>query len=182
MNLYGYAGGDPINYSDPFGLCKTEAGDDRPCAVHWVGGSRGQPSEAAMAHAQRLAERADVDLYISDGNRDPATDCSQGGRTPASRHNCGLAYDIAAIGIDGAVLDFGTDYVGANPAALQGAMRVQAAALGMHDTREVFGPAGLFRNSTSGTTSVSWERTRSASDWVLSWGHKGHVHVSLQTP
>lgn len=21
MNLYGYAGGDPVNYSDPFGLC-----------------------------------------------------------------------------------------------------------------------------------------------------------------
>lgn len=31
MNLYGYAGGDPINFSDPFGLCpdsvKTEKGD-----------------------------------------------------------------------------------------------------------------------------------------------------------
>ena len=29
-NLYGYAGGDPINLSDPFGLC-PETGDEFPC-------------------------------------------------------------------------------------------------------------------------------------------------------
>lgn len=28
MNLYGYAGGDPINRSDPFGLCPKSAGGD----------------------------------------------------------------------------------------------------------------------------------------------------------
>ncbi len=29
LNLYGYAGGDPINNSDPFGLCPHDP--DRPC-------------------------------------------------------------------------------------------------------------------------------------------------------
>ena len=29
LNLYGFAGGDPINFSDPFGLCPPE--DDDPC-------------------------------------------------------------------------------------------------------------------------------------------------------
>lgn len=28
MNLYGFAGGDPINFSDPFGLCPKDAGGD----------------------------------------------------------------------------------------------------------------------------------------------------------
>jgi hypothetical protein len=30
LNLYGYANGDPINYSDPFGLTGCEKGDDDP--------------------------------------------------------------------------------------------------------------------------------------------------------
>ena len=28
LNLYGYAGGDPINFSDPFGLCAQSTGTD----------------------------------------------------------------------------------------------------------------------------------------------------------
>jgi RHS repeat-associated protein len=28
LNLYGFAGGDPVNYSDPFGLCPKEMGGD----------------------------------------------------------------------------------------------------------------------------------------------------------
>jgi hypothetical protein len=30
MNLYGFAGGDPVNYSDPFGLCKNAKGEEVP--------------------------------------------------------------------------------------------------------------------------------------------------------
>ena len=34
LNLYGYANGDPINYSDPFGLdCFDRNGNQRPCGV-----------------------------------------------------------------------------------------------------------------------------------------------------
>lgn len=41
MNLYGFAGGDPVNFSDPFGLCKLHSGFfkavlsffDPPCAT-----------------------------------------------------------------------------------------------------------------------------------------------------
>ncbi len=28
LNLYGYADGDPVNFSDPFGLCPKDAGGD----------------------------------------------------------------------------------------------------------------------------------------------------------
>jgi RHS repeat-associated protein len=33
MNLYGFAGGDPVNFSDPFGLCPVTATDPVPCSV-----------------------------------------------------------------------------------------------------------------------------------------------------
>ena len=32
LNLYGFAGGDPVNFSDPFGLCPIEV-DGIPCTV-----------------------------------------------------------------------------------------------------------------------------------------------------
>jgi hypothetical protein len=31
LNLYGYAGGDPMNFSDPFGLCKKARSDGKRC-------------------------------------------------------------------------------------------------------------------------------------------------------
>lgn len=37
MNLYGYAGGDPVNYSDPFGLCTPMPG----CLLAAAGGGGG---------------------------------------------------------------------------------------------------------------------------------------------
>lgn len=33
MNLYGYASGDPVNFSDPFGLCPVTAEDPTPCGL-----------------------------------------------------------------------------------------------------------------------------------------------------
>jgi len=30
LNLYGFAGGDPVNFSDPFGLCKDANGNELP--------------------------------------------------------------------------------------------------------------------------------------------------------
>ncbi len=175
-------GGDPVNNSDPFGLCKTANGEERACEVHWVGGERGRPSEAALAHAHRLAQAADVDLYLSDGNRTPNTDCTSDKRTPLSRHNCNLAYDISAIGVDGVVHDLGTDFGAVNLRARIGAIRVSAAALGMPDTREVISSVGIFRKSSSGAVSTSWERGRSPSDWNLFSAHLGHIHISLQSP
>src|SRR5690606_35922313 len=42
LNLYGFADGDPITYSDPFGLCP----DPEPCKVRFVALS----GSAALAH------------------------------------------------------------------------------------------------------------------------------------
>ncbi len=43
MNLYGFAGGDPVNFSDPFGLCPVTAADPTPCGLTGaaIGGAAG---------------------------------------------------------------------------------------------------------------------------------------------
>jgi RHS repeat-associated protein len=33
MNLYGFAGGDPVNFSDPLGLCPVTPADPTPCGL-----------------------------------------------------------------------------------------------------------------------------------------------------
>ena len=40
MNLYGFAGGDPVNFSDPFGLCPVEK-DGIPCALTYAASGAG---------------------------------------------------------------------------------------------------------------------------------------------
>lgn len=46
MNLYGFAGGDPVTYSDPFGLCPIEV-DGIPCAVTYAAAGAGIGAGAA---------------------------------------------------------------------------------------------------------------------------------------
>ena len=40
MNAYGYAGGDPVNFSDPFGLCPPEDNNTDDCQSDPKGGRR----------------------------------------------------------------------------------------------------------------------------------------------
>jgi RHS repeat-associated protein len=59
MNLYGFAGGDPVNYSDPFGLCKNAKGEDVPCpdkdkVVKWMQDNAGSKPTGKCAHVCRL--------------------------------------------------------------------------------------------------------------------------------
>jgi len=60
LNLYGYANGDPINFSDPFGLCvsEDEAHDDDMCRAT-VALLR-QVAEAAGDKGAAFAEAADA--------------------------------------------------------------------------------------------------------------------------
>lgn len=50
MNLYGYAGGDPINRSDPFGLC-AQAADTVRVTVQCPDGSRDSTQHATFRPA-----------------------------------------------------------------------------------------------------------------------------------
>ncbi len=47
LNLYGFANGDPVNFSDPFGLCPIEV-DGIPCAVTYAASGAGIGAGVAM--------------------------------------------------------------------------------------------------------------------------------------
>jgi hypothetical protein len=63
LNQYGYAGGDPVNYSDPFGLCRDKAGKHVPCpdkekVAQWVTENAGTSSRGECAKQCRRALEA----------------------------------------------------------------------------------------------------------------------------
>ncbi len=49
LNAYGFAGGDPVSFSDPFGLCKTYEGKKDANCVHLVAQLRRAAAELAKA-------------------------------------------------------------------------------------------------------------------------------------
>ena len=179
LNLYGFAGGDPVNFSDPFGLCKDEQGNERKCTVKWAKEARDTTITAeTKAAIQQLADLADVDLVLSSGRRAKGSDCSK------SRHNCGKAVDIKSIN----GVDVGQGHR-ANPAAAELVERVQGIAFGMSETRENFGPLGIWKRNAPGGAwqlrggifeggSVPWFADPAA--FGLWQDHQNHVHISIQ--
>jgi uncharacterized protein RhaS with RHS repeats len=57
LNLYGYAGGDPINYSDPFGLCPEE---DRDADGNCPGGLSVEQWQEVEQAAKRMHEMSEA--------------------------------------------------------------------------------------------------------------------------
>ena len=51
LNLYGYTGGDPINFSDPFGLCPVGL----PGVIAWLRGCRHVAMDRAASEVIRQA-------------------------------------------------------------------------------------------------------------------------------
>jgi RHS repeat-associated protein len=65
LNLYGYAGGDPVNFSDPFGLspCKNSKGEAVPCpdkekVVQWMRENAHERSRGQCARYCRMGLEA----------------------------------------------------------------------------------------------------------------------------
>jgi hypothetical protein len=93
LNHYGYAGGDPINYSDPFGLCKDE---DEVCKelvrmLQSVGDEAGEAGAIfhGAATALKLWKGGSVQLITSEEPPlGPSTDVSRAfGLAPTSPSN-----------------------------------------------------------------------------------------------
>lgn len=72
LNLYGYANGDPINFSDPFGLCPPEV-TNRPCPSGFVsvrGRAEGNVAGTLLlTAAMEIAEQTDKHVSIHGGRR-----------------------------------------------------------------------------------------------------------------
>ena len=68
LNTYGYAGGDPINFSDPFGLCPPEK-TGRPCRTYFIGGGLSMVigGGGSIAVGITLARDQGIGVYVSSG-------------------------------------------------------------------------------------------------------------------
>jgi RHS repeat-associated protein len=72
MNLYGFAAGDPVSYSDPFGLCPEKAADGTVCidyfiSSEWAWGFRG---DGRGHDAEAGADQSRAQIIITPGDRE----------------------------------------------------------------------------------------------------------------
>ena len=67
LNLYGFAGGDPVNFSDPFGLCPENQGGTKGGGA-WLGDcpkdSKGASQYAWLVKSSGAAEATDDPLFF----------------------------------------------------------------------------------------------------------------------
>jgi hypothetical protein len=171
MNKYGFGAGDPINYSDPFGLCKGPKGEKRPCKVELSAEGRGVGTKLenlrpeVLKKLQELADAADVDLGIN---------FTTNGRHTDPGHAAGTAVDIGEINGD----DIGDGKV-TYPGMMELSQHVQSVAgrLGGLKSDPPFsgnlGPSGKFYGA-EGPFRINTQRTRE--------GHMNHIHLSYIIP
>jgi RHS repeat-associated protein len=91
LNVYGFANGDPVNFSDPFGLCPI-AKDGIPCEAEYAPGVK--VSSGLMHTAlDAIAAEADRPLLVYGGDRSAKRNSDVGGATRSS-HLKGEAADV----------------------------------------------------------------------------------------
>ncbi|SRR6266568_4744890 len=113
LNLYGYAAGDPVNFSDPFGLCPDHL-ETEPCApgtIVWHNFGRGEASAASNSELNNFAEGVagwmGVAIVIKSADRTG----NPGGSSDQSNHRTDLggqgALDLHAYNQDGSMVPDG---------------------------------------------------------------------------
>lgn len=91
VNVYGFANGDPVNFSDPFGLCPI-AKDGIPCTAVYSPGVTVSSPYLRMA-LNSIAEEADKPLLVYGGDRSAARNRTVGGARRSS-HLEGTGADV----------------------------------------------------------------------------------------
>ena len=95
LNLYGYADGDPINNSDPLGLCPIKK-DGIPCTAVLVPGTTVSSNFLVIA-LSNIAAEVDKELSVYGGDRDAGRNAEVGG-APRSSHLNGTGADVIFAG------------------------------------------------------------------------------------
>ena len=95
LNLYGFANGDPVNFSDPFGLCPPADQNRTDCTVHLNGARLANPTfRGTLERFARLIGR-NVELNGSrSGDRTVDQQKDLNSNVPVSDHMRHLAADI----------------------------------------------------------------------------------------
>ena len=94
--MYGFAGGDPVNYQDPFGLCPIEV-DGIPCTAQYVGGAS-VGSQKLRSALDAVAAEQNRTLFVYGGDRTVERNKAVGG-APNSAHVLGEGADVIFDGM-----------------------------------------------------------------------------------
>ncbi len=94
-NVYGFAGGDPVNFSDPFGLCPIKK-DGIPCTAVLAPGTTVSSGFLVIA-LSNIAAEMDKELTVYGGDRDAGRNAEVGG-APRSSHLDGTGADVIFAG------------------------------------------------------------------------------------
>ncbi|HEX6042345.1 RHS repeat-associated core domain-containing protein [Longimicrobium sp.] len=91
LNAYGFAAGDPVSYSDPYGLCPIEK-DGIPCRAEYAAGVT-VSSPKLRRFLDDFAAEQNRTVMVYSGDRDAARNAQAGGAR-SSFHTRGQAADL----------------------------------------------------------------------------------------
>ncbi len=167
LNLYGYAGGDPINFSDPFGLdCQSKDGGRRPCRVdispegRVLGAKLSDLTPESMRRLQAIADLAEIDIGLN---------AVKNGAHSDSAHYAGHAVDIGYL--NGRDIGYRST-TNAGMDVLSARLQLSAAEVGGLKWTGNLGPIGKFNGT-------NWAMIN---DSAIRDGHKNHIHFSWVLP
>lgn|GEM_PF-3107997 len=167
LNLYGFANGDPINFSDPFGLCVPT---DPQCLslLTYVGSSMPYSTGGDLSSLQPEARGSLMLLGLQSGHA-LGVSSTTGGLHVDPRHGLGLGVDINEI--DGVDIGTGSNM---NTEAETLVNNVNETANAMPGARTVLGPKGHTRSDKYGGPKKA--RTFKGR---LKKQHQNHYHITF---
>jgi len=173
LNLYGFAAGDPVNFSDPFGLCPLKK-DGIPCTIYLTayGKAHGASLDALQPSSWRslnnLAEKAGHNLGINATSNGTHDDPRHNGQSACCFHNSNT--ELSGLAVDVGEVDHHT--VGSSEASA-GVDDVERTALGMGDVKAVIDPNGYWASSKPNGS------MRPVNDPETTKKHNTHMHISF---
>jgi len=165
LNLYGYAGGDPVNFSDPFGLCPQD-NPPTPCKVYSIGADLSKVQAGTMTTLQQIADASGHDLgvgFATEGHHeDPC-------------HKNGCAVDVDEIDH----VSVGT-FGHRNEAASSQVSDVEDATRANGSVHQVITPNGNWASSAAGAPKRQLPLKDRPEKRQYLWSeHQSHLHISV---
>lgn len=171
VNLYSYAGNNPVAYSDPFGLCGLPGEPQCRIYISAYGAAAG-----ASLGALKPESRDALQAVANTSGHDLGVNATTNGDHRDPRHN-GFSFGFPENNnpaLSGLAVDIGEiDRTLVRRASAQVQGEVRDAALSIPEVRSVLSPSGLFRTGTYGRDAHPYTDTN------VQQQHKGHFHLSF---
>jgi len=165
MNLYGYGAGDPINNSDPFGLCPT-CGDE---AVDFYASIATDPSRSAAARGGANVGLAVASLWTSDTWKKTALTLGGGAAASVGVRMAGAAVGeaSAAQASSGTMKAMESQFANAGRRSVERTVRKLTGRIAEHEGKISEAAAQGGRTSSMEREIRAWQETIKAAQRVL---------------